>query len=392
LKKHLLSTSAIALGVAMVSPASAQEWNMKWGGFHNTHVGYVSVDNNTPLGGAGDWDGVDTYTNAEIHFTPSVTLDNGLTFGIDVQYEAKSNGGATVDESFMTIKSDTLGKIDIGNENSAGYKMMVAAPQVAGGIGINSPSISGFVPISISSSGNLPWNFRQAGISSYTEVVGNNDVPRITYYTPSFNGLTIGVSYAASSNTNGGSGVNAGNNFGVNRNIGVNDIFDIGLGYSQSFNGVDINFGARYGTASNDTGAGNDPDTWGVGATIGVAGWTFGGSWAENDNGGLAPDQEGWSLGVTYDIEGPWSVGFDTYQGEYNGVGGDQAEYEAYQLVANRSLGSGVSWSVYAAYVEGSVNNNVNGTFTETAANGGASLANTEVEGTLIGTSINLKF
>jgi len=389
LKKHLLSTSAIALGVAMAAPASAQEWNMKWGGFHNTHVGYVNVDNDVTPGA--DWDGVDTYTNAEIHFKPSVTLDNGLTFGIDVQYESKNTGGAIIDESFMSISSDTLGRIDLGNENSAGYKMMVAAPQVGGVIGINSPSVSGFIPISTGNGGNLPWNFRQAAISSYTEVLGNNDVPRITYYTPSFNGLTLGVSYAAT--VNGGfsaanSNNNAGNNAGVDRNTGVTDIWDIGIGYKQSFNGVDINFGARYGTAENNTGiAGtNDPDTWGVGATIGVAGWTFGGSYTENDNGNLAPDQEGWSLGVTYDIPGPWSIGFDTYQGEWNGVGagnGDQAEYEAYQLAASRTLGKGVRWTIYAVYAEGSVNADLGGTFGN---------ANTEVEGTLIATSINLSF
>jgi hypothetical protein len=394
LKKHLLSTSAIALGVAMVSPASAQEWNMKWGGFHNTHVGYVTVDSNTPAQAGADYDGVDTYTNAEIHFTPSVTLDNGLTFGIDVQYEAKSNGGATVDESFMTIKSDTLGKIDIGNENSAGYKMMVGggSAQVAGGIGINSPSLSGFVPISVSASGNLPWNFRQSAISQWTEVVGNNDVPRITYYTPSFNGLTIGVSYAASSNGFGGSGVNAGNNFGVNRSVGVNDIFDIGVAYSQSFNGVDLTLSGRYGMAENDTGVAgtDDPDVWGVGGLVSVAGWTFGAHYGENDNGGLLPDQEGWSLGVSYDIEGPWSIGFDTYQGEWDDNVGGGAEYEAYQLVANRKLGAGVSWSVYAMYAEGSVDNAglAGGAF----GGGSPGNAGTEVEGTLIGTSVNLKF
>ena len=393
MKKHLLSTSAIALGVAMVSPASAQEWNMKWGGFHNTHVGYVNVDTDTAAQLGADFDGVDTYTNAEIHFTPSVTLDNGLTFGIDVQYEAKSNGGATVDESFMTIKSDTLGKIDIGNENSAGYKMMVGggSAQVGGGIGINSPSLSGFVPISVGSGGNLPWNFRQSGISQWTEVVGNNDVPRITYYTPSFNGLTIGVSYAASANGLGGSGVNAGNNFGVNRNVGVNDIFDIGVAYSQSFNGVDLTLSGRYGTASNDTGIANtdDPDVWGVGALIGVAGWTFGGHYGENDNGGLLPDQEGWSLGVSYDIAGPWSVGFDTYQGEWDDNIGGKAEYEGYQLVANRKLGAGVSWSVYAMYAEGTVNG---AGLAGGALGGGSANPNTSVEGTLIGTSVNLKF
>jgi hypothetical protein len=398
MNKHLLGTSAIALGVAMGAPAAAQEWNMKWGGFHSTHVGYVSVDTNTAAQTAADFDGVDTFTDAEIHFTPSVTLDNGLTFGINVQYEAKNNGGAIVDESFMSISSDRLGRIDLGNENSAGYKLMLEAPQVGGTILVNSPSLSGFIPISIGVGGNLPWNFRQSAISSFTEVMGNNDVPRITYYTPSFNGLTIGVSYAAS--VNGGfsaanSNGNAGNNGGVNRNIGVSDIWDIGAAYSQSFNGVDINLAARYGTAENNTGiAGtDDPDVWGVGATIGFAGWAFGGHYGENDNGGLMPDEEGWSLGLTYDIPGPWDIGFDTFQGEWDDNQGGKAEYEGYQLAASRSLGKGVRWTIYALYAEGSVNGNgFNNDPANIAVPVGPQNANTEVEGTLIATSINLSF
>lgn len=399
MKKQLLSTSAIALGVAFAAPASAQEWNMKWGGFYNSHVGYVTVDSNTPAHAGTDFDGVDVFANTEIHFKPSVTLDNGLTFGVDIQMEGTNNGGGAtgIDETYLSISGDTLGRIDLGNENSAGYKMTVAAPQVKGGIGINSPSISGFVPISNGAGGNLPWLFRDSGISSYAEVLGNNDVPRITYYTPSFNGLTLGVSYAASSNVRSaavaGGGNNAGNNFGVNRNIGVTDIFDIGLAYSQSFNGVDLDLSARWGTAENNTGlvGTDDPEVWNVGASIGFSGWVIGGGYGENDNGGLrAFDSEGWSLGVTYDIAGPWSVGFDTYQGEYKGnaagggASGDTAEYEAYQLVGSRSLGAGVTWAVYAAYVEGAVNANLGGTF-------GAN-ANTETEGTVIGTSINLSF
>ena len=49
MKKQLLSTSAIALGVAMASPAAAQQWDMEWGGFANTHVGIsdIDVDNGT---------------------------------------------------------------------------------------------------------------------------------------------------------------------------------------------------------------------------------------------------------------------------------------------------------------------------------------------------------
>ncbi|WP_417726037.1 porin [Roseovarius sp.] len=390
--KHLLtSTSAIALGVVMVTPASAQEWDMKWGGYHSAHVGFVSVDSNTAAHVGADFDGVDVYTEAEINFTPSVTLDNGMTFGVNVQMESTNNGGGAtgIDESFLTISGDSFGKIDLGNENSVGYKMMVSAPQIDGSIWINSPSISGFIPISTGAGGNLPWTFRQSAISAFTEVLGNNDVPRISYYTPSFNGLTLGISYAAASNV-AGTGANAGNNFGVNHNIGVTDIFDIAAAYSGSFGGVDLDASAHWGTAENNTGlAGtDDPEVWGLGATVGFNNFAFGGSYSENDNGGLLPDEEGWALGLTYDFAGPWKLGIDTYQGEYSGTGagsGDKAEFEAYQIIGSRDIGPGVTWAIYAVYAEGSVNGNAGGTFA-------AGTANTEVEGTLIGTSINLTF
>lgn len=385
MKKYFLSTSAIALGIVAVGPASAQEWDMKWGGYHSSHVAYVDVKSNTAAHTGADFDGVDVYTEAEIQFTPSVTLDNGMTFGVNVQYESTTNGGAFIDESYMSISSDGFGKIDIGNENSVGYKMIVSAPQIDGSIWINSPSISGFIPISVSAGGNLPWNFRQSAISAYAEVLGNNDVPRISYYTPAFNGLTLGISYAAASNV-AGTGVNAGNNFGVNRAAGVTDIIDVAAAYSQSFNGVDIDVAGRWGTANSEIAGTSDPEVWGLGATIGMAGFSFGGSYSENDNGNIIPDEEGWALGVTYDPAGPWKIGADTYQGEWTGTGagaGDKAEFEAYQIIGSRELGPGVSWAIYAVYAEGTVNGDAGGTFGN---------ANTKVEGTLIGTSINLTF
>ncbi|MDT8328675.1 MAG: porin, partial [Roseovarius sp.] len=158
----------------------------------------------------------------------------------------------------------------------------------------------------------------------------------------------------------------------------------------QSFNGVDVNLGARWGTAEREARAAvaavtaqpsGDPTVWAVGGTVGYAGFTIGGSYAENDNdtAGNVGDQEGWSLGATYDIAGPWSVGLDTYQGEVttNAAGG-KAEYAAYQLVGRRALGAGVNWDVYAVYAEGKTRDGA-GNFNR-------------IEGTVIGTSINLSF
>lgn len=368
MKKQLLCTSAIALGVA-AAPASAQDWNLDWGGFFNQHVGYADVSSDVFPGA--DLDGVTVHTNAEIIFTPSITLDNGLTFGINVQMEALNAGGGVdgIDESFMSISSDSFGRLDVGYENSAGYKSMVGAPSVHS-MFINSPSISTYIPLS----SILPFNFRQAGISTFTEVGGNNDVARITYYTPSFNGLTIGVSYAPTG------AFNAQNSFGVNRNAVLSDIFDIGVNYSQSFGAADVSFGARYGTGNAPTGL-SDPDTWGVGASVGFSGFTIGGSYTENDNGlaGGFNDQSGWSLGVSYDAAGPWAFSLETYQGDFDNTGaaGGDEEYAAYALAASRDLGPGVNWDIYVIYAEG-----------QDDGVGGAG----EVDGTVIGTAINLSF
>ncbi|SFN47484.1 porin [Roseovarius lutimaris] len=371
MKKQLLCTSAIALGCAIAAPASAQEWDMDWGGFVNTHVGYADVSGTANVGQ--DFDGVNIFVNREIHFTPSVTLDNGLTFGVNVQMEADNSSApsADIDETYMTISSDTMGRIILGNENSAGYLAMgsVYTPGV-GSLGINSGSISGFMPLTGSA-----YTFRSAAASSLTEVGSNNDVARITYFTPSFNGLTVGVSYAPNGT------VNAANNGAFDRNVtALTDIFDIGASYSQSFNGVDVGLAGRYGTG--DAAVGGDPETWAVGGTVGFAGFTVGATYAENDAGtvGVAGDQEGWSLGATYDIAGPWTVGLDTYQGEFKNVAGtSKDEYEAYKLGASRSLGAGVSWDVYAIRAE-----TTNGTV------GG--VAEPKSKATIIGTAINLSF
>ncbi|WP_281968471.1 porin [Roseovarius nanhaiticus] len=407
MKKHLLSTSAIALGtVALAAPAAAQEWDVSFGGFMSQHVAYADISGSAVAGQ--DLDGVDVHSNTEIIFTPSITLDNGLTFGVNVQLEGEQNSFGEIDESYMTISSDTLGQIIIGSENSAGYKSMVGAPGVTS-MYINSPSISTFIPFSAA----YPGGFRQAGLSSFTEVAGNNDVPRLTYFTPSFNGLTLGISYApngAANNRDVGPNSNVANSFGIDKNENLSDIFDIGVNYSQTFGATSVTLGARYGVGeaanlavvtaatagpdgldgtSDDTAAvygpntAGDPETWGVGFQIGFADFTFGGSYAENDNGAASGvgDNEGWSLGVTYDIAGPWAIEALTYQGEQTVAAGRKADYEAYRIGASRDLGPGVDWDIYVVQLD--------------ADNGGTRGAGgtyRDVSGTVIGTGINLSF
>ena len=365
MKKQLLSTSAIALGVAMAAPASAQEWDVSWGGFAGTGFGYADVGGTLNVGS--DRDGIDVFQTSEIIFTPSVTLDNGLTFGMNIQLESFGSVGDQIDESYMTISGDSLGTITIGSENSEGYRMMVGAPVVTS-MWINSPSVSAFIPFSLAlTAGN---GFRTAMISSYTEVgtsPQNNDAERISYRTPSFNGFQVGVSYARDGFQDNFSAATDTNVIGT-----LNDIFDIGVSYSGSFGGTDLTLAGRWGQGD-VTGAAGDAETWGIGINVGFGGVTVGGSYTENDNPGTALDVSGWSLGASFDTAGPWSFALSTYQGESDAPG-SMEEYQAYKLGASRDLGPGVDLDIYAIQLEAQ------------------NPAGMDIDGTVIGTQINLSF
>ncbi|SLN37594.1 hypothetical protein PEL8287_01809 [Roseovarius litorisediminis] len=363
MKKQLLSTSAIALGIAMAAPASAQDWNMDWGGYQRAGVGYADVSGTLATGM--DLDGIDVFQSGEIHFTPSVTLDNGLTFGVNIQLEGATSGD-TIDETYITISGDNLGTITIGSENSEGYRMSVGAPE-ATLMFINSPSVSAFIPFSAAlTAGN---QFRTAMISTYTEVGGNNDSQRISYRTPSFNGFQVGVSYARDTSQEFSSGIDT-NAAGV-----LSDIFDVAVAYSATVGTADVALSARWGTGDVAGAApvGGTAETWGLGASVGFNGITIGGSYGENDNPGTVNDVNGWSLGATFDAPGPWTFGLSTYQGESDAPG-SQEEYTAYKLGASRSLGTGVSWDIYVVDVEAK------------------NTAGADVDGTAVGTTINLSF
>jgi predicted porin len=401
LKKQLLCTSAIALGVA-AAPAAAQDWNLDWGGFYNTHVAYADVGGSDPraqaaFGGAAynliDFTGMNVVGNGEIIFTPSITLDNGMTFGINVQLEAQNQGTGEIDESYVFVSSDTLGRIEMGGENSAGYKLMVGAPGV-GSFGINSGSVTAVAPIAAP--------FRSAAGSSFTEVAGNNDVQRISYFTPDFNGFTAGISYAPGNASNASNtGVFARNNGVAGTN--VTDIFDIGLNYSGTFGAATVTVGARWGTGDRPAftvtqtagvdgldgtvddvftltaNPGSDPETWGVGFQVGYNAITFGMAYAENSTGNpvaINGDQKSIAFGITYDVAGPWSIGFEGIQGETETGALDQ-EYNAYKLAASREIGPGVSMDLYAITAE---NNDI----------GGVAIQDRDV--TIFGTSLNLSF
>ncbi|MEL7187654.1 MAG: porin [Pseudomonadota bacterium] len=336
MKKVLLGTSAIALAGAFATSANSAEWNVKVGGYHNQMVAFGTTD---IQGSTADFDGIDVKQNAEIFFLPSITLDNGLKFGANVQLESAGATGTadTIDESYMFVRG-SFGEINLGSENSAGYKMHYAAPNVAI-ISLNSPSTTQY----IAWGGQATGIFRGTIGGTYLENNRNNDADRITYYTPRFAGFQVGASYArdASQDSNAQADINA---FGT-----THDIFDLGANYVNDFGGVNLALSARWGIATIEPAAANqagqDPTVLGFGANVGFGGFTIGGSWAEQNDAGQL-DGTAYDIGAKYST-GPWSFSLTYFHGENT-----QGEQDTFGAGINYQLAKGVRLNGFGAYVD----------------------------------------
>jgi hypothetical protein len=87
----LRTTSGAALAAASATVAEAADREIAVGGYFETYAAYAAPDADGIVDG--EFDRIDNKIEPEIHFQPSITLDNGLTIGADVQLEGTTTGG-----------------------------------------------------------------------------------------------------------------------------------------------------------------------------------------------------------------------------------------------------------------------------------------------------------
>jgi porin-like protein len=363
MKKVLLGTSALALVGAFASPAAAQvAWDVRLGGYMTQVVGYGNSDANF----SGNFAGVDVYSDAEVFFLPTITLDNGIKFGANLQLEGNTSGDQ-IDESYAFVKG-SFGELIIGSENSAGYKMNYNAPN-AGIVGINSGTMSAWIPFSTGGS-NL---FRATLGTTSLENLANNDAQRITYFTPRFAGFQVGGSYARDALQDSSGQVNS--------KTTPHDFFDGAVNYVNSFGDIDIAISGRAGIADDNMGA--DPTIWSIGTQIGFSGFTIGGNYAEqNGASGQRLNGEAWNVGVAYET-GPWGFSAEYFDGTnqdnafLGGPGSGRDEnLQQFLVQGSYALATGVTLGVFGAYVD----------FDEDASNA------QDIDGFVIGSGVGLSW
>ena len=257
--------------------------------------------------------------NSEICFIGETTLDNGITFGINVQLEGNTSRDQ-IDESYMYVQSDSLGKLIIGDENNAGYLLHVTAPD--GGVSIDSGTLTDirlFV--------NPGLELRERATSNTFLRFRDNDSGKFTYISPRFAGIQLGASYIPQFESGGDNNSSLKLNQGTSNNI--NNGWAGGINYKRDFNGFGVQLAA--GVMGGDNGADSVTDddddlfAWSTGAQFSYAGFSFGGAYARGTGGGGGTKEQranssGWNVGVAYEI-GHLKFGANYMKGEENPTG-----------------------------------------------------------------------
>jgi outer membrane protein OmpU len=339
MKKILLGTTAIvAAGMIVSAPAAfaAEKLKLSVGGYMEQWFGYVSQED----GVGQDFSGIDAKSDAEIHFKGSTKLDNGITVGVNVQLEANQNNADQIDESYLIVKGG-FGEINLGDENSAMYKMNYAPSEF--GVSINSGDQTGWLS-TVGTGGEDGAKISEGGYfrspfgSTYIEPLGVNDSTKLTYYTPRIEGVQLGLSYSPDSLQD--------SNSMSNRITGNSDLVMAGLNFNRTFEGTNIRGSLGYGTVLDAANDGDKATAFNAGLGVAAGGFAVGAAYSAFDKSG-GKNGYGLNLGGNY-TSGPWGVSLSYFHGEKDGTGAGttlsgQGAQDTFLLSTKYAMGPGIT-------------------------------------------------
>lgn len=366
MKKLLYGTTALATAGLVFAAAgeakAADRLQLEVHGYMQqwmvlNDVGMTDLDAGN---GGNPWDlaTVDQKHNSEVCFEGSFKLDNQITIGVNVQLEANTSGDQ-IDESYLFISTENLGKLIVGDENNAAYLLQVTAP--TGGLSHNQGVLT-----SLPNQGFVP---APQGVSFDDTTMGgtllrfdDNDSGKFSYISPRFAGFQIGVSYIPSFESGGDNNnsivrVDGANGPGTNGNIYG---YAAGLNYKEKFGsfGVEASLAGMYGDTSPVAGS-NDLYAASGGLLLTFGGFEIGGSYthAQGDrNATQEYDGYGYDVGIAYNF-GPYKVGLAYQRATNEGDPNNNSEQRADYLILSGTytLGPGVRFiaGVYGADVQG---------------------------------------
>ena len=320
MKKLLLASVAVS-GLAFAAPAHA-ELNLEIGGFFNGYGAYVSQDETTGV----EVNDFGLLRHSELHFGGETTLDNGLTVGAHIEFEIDRGNTSNANESYIYFSGD-WGRVNLGAEDGAAYLLQVAAPSADANI----DGLRQYIQPFATSGGLTP-------IRLDYDMNPSTNTDKITYLSPIMNGVQIGASYTADTDTASDLG-------GIGFDDTEDDIgstYEIAIRYEGQIQNVGVIAGAGYSHGEVEADADNSMDdrqVWNLGLDLDIGPFGIGAIYMEDNQAANNSDLETIVLGVDY-TTGPFKIGASYLNADTdNGV-----EYDRYTAGVIYNYGQGLSF------------------------------------------------
>jgi len=411
MKRVLYGTTAlVAAGLAAGDTQAASGLKLGITGFYRNSIGASFGNSPTSkfLGPAGTTFGLGSFDRQNVsmrqeirvNFTGQTTLDNGITVGVLVglngESVAKSGSTTQVNRAYADF-SGKFGLVRVGEANSALVTDCVGDPgNVTSNFGVNSPNESysdvGFAQSRNQNTGvanvgnfNGPGGYfstfgvaPMGSIGTCFGIEGKGN--KIMYFSPSFGGLTFGISFTP---TGGQRRAGGGLSYGTDVTApgpgdAGNNILSVGADYTHDFGSWNLTVGGggewaftQYTAAGGTTS--NKPQWYQLGFQIGFGHFAVGASGAYYTNykhAGYASttassNDDGWVAtgGASYTIDA-WSFGLQGLYASYAqnasailgtsapGVSADRETMWGASLNAAYALGPGISLEGQVAYTD----------------------------------------
>ncbi|MFP4098235.1 MAG: porin [Alphaproteobacteria bacterium] len=333
MKKLLLASVAIS-GLALAAPAHA-DIDLEVGGYFKGYGAFVNQDETSVT----DVNAFDMLRETELHFGGETTLDNGLTVGAHIEYTADgADTNAGISESYVYF-SGNWGRVNVGNEDGAGYLLQVAAPSADSNVDGISQYVSGFV-----TTGGLTQMVLDYGMDP------SDTADKVTYLSPILSGFQVGASM--SPDTDDADQLSVGTDTNAAGSIG--ETYEIALRYEGEFENVGVTAGAGYslGKEEGSSATTDDREVWNVGLDLDVAAFGLGVVYVEDNQGfaGTASnDREKMVVGADY-TTGPFKLGVSYFNQEDKATNG--VEYDRYTGGVVYEYGPGMSFRGSVQFLE----------------------------------------
>jgi predicted porin len=181
------STAMFGAGLMANGAMAADGVKLSVGGFFNeAYMATFDDDSEGELGNERNTDGF--FNDAEIHFTGSTVLDNGLEVGARVELEGE-NDDDQIDEAWVYFAGD-FGEVRIGSQDDALAGSCLLPPGGTTNFSAFSPNQWG-ANVDTFASGFPALTSNAACIG----VDDKEDAQKIVYITPTFGGFQLAVSY-----------------------------------------------------------------------------------------------------------------------------------------------------------------------------------------------------